>query len=199
MMKCKKILCVCVTMLCLTTSSTLTFAASNSGYNRNTATTYANKWASKPNPSYNNYISEAAGGDCTNFVSQCLYAGGMSKSTTWKPYTSAWIMANPFRNYWMSKDYDYTVYTAGGAVGFWNDVYSDLWPGDVVQYGPSVSAGNAGHSQIVTGYNSSTKTTYVAQHSTSLSACKNNIDLEGYLMGKPTGSAFYTHVIKQGA
>lgn len=30
-------------------------------------------------------------------------------------------------------------------------------------------------------------------------ACKNNIDLEGYLMGKPTSSAFYMYVIKQGA
>lgn len=42
-------------------------------YNRIHAVKYAHKWAYKRNPTYYNY--ESIGGDCTNFASQCIYAG----------------------------------------------------------------------------------------------------------------------------
>lgn len=42
-------------------------------YNREAAAAYAREWALKRNPRYYNF--DAIGGDCTNFVSQCLYAG----------------------------------------------------------------------------------------------------------------------------
>ena len=42
-------------------------------YDRKKAVEYAKKWAYKRNPSYYNY--DAIGGDCTNFVSQCIFAG----------------------------------------------------------------------------------------------------------------------------
>ena len=42
-------------------------------YQREKAVQYAEKWALSRNPKYYNY--DALGGDCTNFVSQCLYAG----------------------------------------------------------------------------------------------------------------------------
>lgn len=42
-------------------------------YNRYAAADYAQKWALKRNPRY--YDFEQIGGDCTNFVSQCIYAG----------------------------------------------------------------------------------------------------------------------------
>ena len=42
-------------------------------YNRTQAIEYAAKWAYKRNPMYYNF--ENIGGDCTSFVSQCLYAG----------------------------------------------------------------------------------------------------------------------------
>lgn len=35
---------------------------------------YAQKWALSRNPAY--YDFDSIGGDCTNFISQCLYAGG---------------------------------------------------------------------------------------------------------------------------
>lgn len=35
---------------------------------------YARRWAFSHNPAYYNF--ENLGGDCTNFISQCLYAGG---------------------------------------------------------------------------------------------------------------------------
>lgn len=42
-------------------------------YDRNSAINYAKKWALSRNPRYYNF--DAVGGDCTSFVSQCLYAG----------------------------------------------------------------------------------------------------------------------------
>lgn len=43
------------------------------GYDRRAAVEYALKWAYSANPSY--YYFDAIGGDCTNYISQCLYAG----------------------------------------------------------------------------------------------------------------------------
>lgn len=42
-------------------------------YNRAAAVEYAKKWALSRNPKYYNF--DGIGGDCTNFASQCLYAG----------------------------------------------------------------------------------------------------------------------------
>ena len=42
-------------------------------YDRAAAVAYAHRWAYGRNPAYANF--DAMGGDCTNFASQCLYAG----------------------------------------------------------------------------------------------------------------------------
>lgn len=42
-------------------------------YDRAAAVAYAHKWAYGRNPAFYDY--EEIGGDCTNFASQCLYAG----------------------------------------------------------------------------------------------------------------------------
>ena len=42
-------------------------------YNRKAAVDYAHRWAYYRNPDYFNF--DELGGDCTNFASQCLYAG----------------------------------------------------------------------------------------------------------------------------
>ena len=42
-------------------------------YNRKKALEYAKTWAFKRNPKYLNF--ENIGGDCTSYVSQCIYAG----------------------------------------------------------------------------------------------------------------------------
>lgn len=44
-------------------------------YDRLSATMYAKKWWNKRNPKFYNF--DELGGDCTNFVSQCLYAGNI--------------------------------------------------------------------------------------------------------------------------
>ena len=42
-------------------------------YDREAALQYAREWALSRNPRYGDFT--AMGGDCTNFISQCLYAG----------------------------------------------------------------------------------------------------------------------------
>lgn len=42
-------------------------------YKRELAVRYAERWALSRNPRY--YDFDSLGGDCTNFISQCLYAG----------------------------------------------------------------------------------------------------------------------------
>lgn len=42
-------------------------------YDRESALSYAAEWAYKRNPAYHNF--DDMGGDCTNFISQCLFAG----------------------------------------------------------------------------------------------------------------------------
>lgn len=42
-------------------------------YDRKSAKEYAKKWAYQRNPAYLNF--DNLGGDCTNFVSQCIYNG----------------------------------------------------------------------------------------------------------------------------
>ena len=42
-------------------------------YNREKTVEYAKKWAYSRNPNYYNF--DSVGGDCTSFVSQCIYAG----------------------------------------------------------------------------------------------------------------------------
>ena len=75
-------------------------------YNRKAAAEYAKKWALSRNPEY--YSFDGIGGDCTNFASQCLYAGcgvmNFTKDTGWY-YISlnnrapAWSSAEYFRSF----------------------------------------------------------------------------------------------------
>ncbi|MBO5247741.1 MAG: amidase domain-containing protein [Clostridia bacterium] len=49
-------------------------------YDRVAAVEYARRWAMNRNPKY--YDFEHIGGDCTNFVSQCLFAGSGTMNYT---------------------------------------------------------------------------------------------------------------------
>ena len=61
----------------------------SSTFNIAEACTYAETFALKPNPNYKYF--GGIGGDCTNFMSQILYAGGVKQTNAWKPYTLPWI------------------------------------------------------------------------------------------------------------
>ncbi len=75
-------------------------------YDRTSAVIYAQKYAQKRNPKYFNF--DKLGGNCTNFVSQCIYAGSkvmnFSPSLGWY-YNSlndrapAWTGVNELYNF----------------------------------------------------------------------------------------------------
>ncbi|MCY7432992.1 amidase domain-containing protein [Bacillus safensis] len=106
----------------VTESKMLKASAASSGYYGYRAKVYADKYALKPNKNYKYYPN----GDCTNFVSQALRAGGMPYFKQWKPYTNAWINAGSFRNY---------ILEPGGIkMKTVKDVYENVRLGDVYHY-----------------------------------------------------------------
>lgn len=101
-------------------------------YNRERAVAYAHRWAYSRNPAYYNF--DAIGGDCTNFVSQCLFAGGgkmhYQKTFGWY-YTDlnnrapAWTGVDPLHRF---------LTTNRGTGPFATEVRPDaLEPGDLIQ------------------------------------------------------------------
>ena len=58
-------------------------------YQISKAVAYGDRYWKHYNHSYHNYANE--GGDCANFVSQCLYAGGMPRTDDWFPQSVNWI------------------------------------------------------------------------------------------------------------
>lgn len=75
-------------------------------YNRKASTDYARRWVFARNPNY--YDFSKIGGDCTNFVSQCLFAGSntmnYSPNTGWfynsvSDRAPAWTGVNEFKNF----------------------------------------------------------------------------------------------------
>jgi hypothetical protein len=55
----------------------------SSQYSRSAAVDYAQRYALKPNPNYRYFSLSNTGGDCSNFLSQCLSAGGAKMNSNW--------------------------------------------------------------------------------------------------------------------
>lgn len=116
-------------------------------YNRTAAVYYARKWALGRNPAY--YDFEEVGGDCTNFASQCIYAGAGVMNYTpvmgWY-YNSAYDRTPS----WSGVEYLYNFLTANQGVGPYARVVSanEARPGDIVQLG--TAAGDFYHSPVIT-------------------------------------------------
>ena len=127
-------------------------APSSYTYNPTAAKNYAYSYWETPNQSYCNYSN--GGGDCTNFLSQCLKKGGWTTNSFWwatgssccnniwacniqNCYACSWTVANSFYNY---------VITSGRIE---NACYVDnvLRVGDILQLGNS---NGVFHSTIVT-------------------------------------------------
>lgn len=101
----KRLLCAACASACLLSSA---FA-----FEPSTAISYADKFALSPNSGYHYYLR----GDCTNFVSQCLYSGKLTKEpgvweatlksdgkywgleTKHDTYPSPWTVANSLKEY----------------------------------------------------------------------------------------------------
>lgn len=134
-------------------------------YNRLAAVSYAKKWAYGRNPNFYNY--DKIGGDCTNFASQCLYAGtGVMNYTPifgWYYINAdqkapAWTGVEYFRNFLLRKEINV------GPVAIETDL-KGLMVGDFVQL--NFNGERFSHTPIVVqiGYPLSTQTVFVAAHS----------------------------------
>lgn len=114
-------------------------------YNRDRAIAYANKWWNSYNPDYETFRV-----DCTNYVSQCLYAGGapmrgepVRENGWW--YTAgnwsfSWSVAHSLRWYLMGSESGLTASELTNP--------EELTPGDVICY-DFASDGRWDHNTIV--------------------------------------------------
>ena len=110
-------------------------------YNRALALSYAKQYALSPNPAYYNFSS--IGGDCTNFASQCLFAGSMKMNFTptfgWYYQNAnnrapAWTGVNEFYNFLTN---NLIINKIGNGVGPFGEeqTISRLKCGDFIQLG----------------------------------------------------------------
>ena len=102
-------------------------------YDRAAAVRYAHQWAYGRNPAFYDY--EKLGGDCTNFASQCVYAGCgvMNYTPTFGWYyinanekAPAWTGVSYFKNFMTRKE------ISPGPTAVESGIEAVL-PGDVVQ------------------------------------------------------------------
>ena len=116
-------------------------------YNRALAVEYAKKWAFSRNPAY--YDFSALGGDCTNFASQCIFAGGEKMNYT--PGTG-WYYAgiNSRAPAWtgVNELYNFLINNKGAGPRAVVVPLSEIREGDIVQIRFS-GADSFAHSPVV--------------------------------------------------
>ena len=115
-------------------------------YDRKAAFEYAKRWAFRRNPAYYNF--DKLGGDCTNFASQCVYAGAgvMNYTPTFGWYYTDINRRSPS---WTGVEYFYNFLTGNKNEGpFAEETTLDkLETGDIVQLGNAT--GDFYHSPVV--------------------------------------------------
>ena len=101
-------------------------------YRRERAVEYARRWAFLRNPLFENYTG--IGGDCTNFVSQAIYAGSCVMNYT---PTFGWYYISPTDRAaaWTGVEYFYNFMTTNEGVGPYavETTAGGLDIGDVIQ------------------------------------------------------------------
>ncbi|MDF2523819.1 MAG: hypothetical protein K0R31_1460 [Clostridiales bacterium] len=143
----------------------------NSFYNRLKAKTYIDTYWKNYNPAYPSF--HGGGGDCANFVSQVIYAGGMpwvddgnpnhyTWFTNWyckpgasnkdgdKRITLSWKVAASFKRHWEKRAAKQVVITYKDAIDNMKDLSKQVYVGDPVQF--CYANGTPYHTLIVTGY-----------------------------------------------
>ena len=101
-------------------------------YDREKVLYYAHKWAYARNPAY--YDFEKLGGDCTNFASQCIYAGSEIMNHT---YIHGWYYGSSYDRTasWTGVNYLYKFLVDNKGPGPFAEVVdaADAEPGDIAQ------------------------------------------------------------------
>ena len=134
-------------------------------YDRSAAAAYAHRWAYSRNPRFYDY--EMLGGDCTNFASQCLYAGGGIMNFT-PELGWYYIDANQKAPAWTGVEYLYRFLTreqhSVGPAAVETGI-TEMMPGDIVQL--SFDGDRFVHSPVVVAANHPTSPAQVliAAHS----------------------------------
>lgn len=142
-------------------------------YSRDDAVKYAKKYYKNYNSNYPDWGN--LGGDCANFVSQCLHAGGKSmvkgeatsfaywfssgNTTDTNKVSSTWRGADAFRHFWQSNASKYkkfTSYDGMYAYGFKGDAATFLTPN-----------GRGYHTVIIVDYDTKNKDLVYAAHTIS--------------------------------
>jgi len=101
-------------------------------YDRAAAVAYAHEWAFARNPAYADF--EDLGGDCSNFVSQALMAGGAVMNFT--PHTGWYYRSlNDRAAAWSGVPYLFNFLTTNQGRGPFGHVIplEEVQPGDIVQ------------------------------------------------------------------
>jgi hypothetical protein len=103
-------------------------------YERERARAYAERYAFSQNAIFGNF--RGIGGNCTNFVSQCVYAGCCKMNYT-KTFGWYYISLQERAPAWTGVDYFYNFITSNKGVGpFGREVLADECEiGDVIQLG----------------------------------------------------------------
>jgi len=115
-------------------------------YDRTAAVAYARRWALSRNRAY--YDFEYIGGDCTNFASQCVYAGAGIMNYT--PVTGWFYRSASDRTAsWTGVEYFWKFMTENRSAGpYGREVsWGEARPGDVVQLGHA--NGDYYHSPVI--------------------------------------------------
>lgn len=130
-------------------------------YNRKAVYDYAKEWAYARNPKYYNY--DSIGGDCTNFASQCVFAGckemNYNKNNGWY-----YIDGNNKSPSWTATEYLYKFLTTNKGAGPSGDVVqiNELDIGDIVQL--NFNGNVFSHSLVVVQSGTTLNNTLIAAH-----------------------------------
>lgn len=116
-------------------------------FDRDAAVAYARAWALRRHPAYYNF--DPVGGDCTNFASQCLYAGAPAMNTT--PVTGWYYRSSSDRTAsWTGVEFLYRFLVNNRGLGPYGREASidEAEAGDILQFGRE--SGRFYHSPVVT-------------------------------------------------
>ncbi len=168
-------------------------------YIRENAVNYAKKFAFSQNPLFSNF--EGIGGNCTNFVSQAIYAGSCEMNYT---PTFGWyyISLNERAPAWTGVEYFYNFMTTNTGVGpFGREATRDeIEIGDVIQL--AKNDGGYYHTLLVVGFDgddilvsAQTDDAYERPLSSYTNDYERYIKIEGVRFEMPDNYACYERIL----